>query len=86
MKIASRIIVKIIGDTIKVYFEDLDNYPMIYTIEQDDNGRFYIIGNNGYNGYEADGIKDLEKAIKEAKAKITMEIREIQLYKEMSHE
>jgi hypothetical protein len=35
----------------------------IYYIEQDDNGRFYITSENGYNGYEGDGHSSLVSAI-----------------------
>lgn len=47
--------------------------PMIsdvYFIEQDDNNRFYITSDNGYNGYESDGHKELEQAIKHVKSMI----------------
>ncbi len=47
--------------------------PMIsdvYFIEQDDNNRFYITSENGYNGYEGDGHKELEQAIKHVKSMI----------------
>lgn len=39
----------------------------VYFIEQGDNGRFYITSNNGYNGYEGDGHKDIEQSIKHVK-------------------
>ena len=39
----------------------------VYFIEQDDNDRFYITSDNGYNGYEGDGYSDLEKAVKQVK-------------------
>lgn len=42
--------------------------PMIgdsYFIEQsDENDRFYITSNNGYNGYEGEGHATLERAMK----------------------
>jgi len=44
--------------------------PMIddtYFIEQDENNRFYIISDNGYNGYEGAGFKNLEQALKHVK-------------------
>lgn len=48
--------------------------PMIadtYYIEQaDDNKRFYITSDNGYNGYEGDGHETLEKALKIVKGYI----------------
>lgn len=43
----------------------------VYFIEQsEENGKFYITSNNGYNGFDGSGFASLEKAIKEAKLKI----------------
>lgn len=48
--------------------------PMIadtYYIEQaDDNKRFYVTSDNGYNGYEGEGHEQLEQAIKNVKSMI----------------
>lgn len=41
----------------------------IYYIEQaDDNKKFYITSDNGYNGYEGEGHEDFEKALKQVKS------------------
>lgn len=43
----------------------------IYFIEQDEtNNRFYVTSDNGYNGYEGEGHKELEQAIKNVKSMI----------------
>jgi hypothetical protein len=43
----------------------------VYYIEQaDDNKRFYVVSENGYNGYEANGHSTLEAALKQAKGLI----------------
>jgi len=43
----------------------------IYYIEQaDNNKRFYVTSDNGYNGYEGEGFSELEKAIKNVKGMI----------------
>lgn len=42
----------------------------VYYIEQGDNGRFYLISENGYNGYEGSGHTTLESALKQAKGYI----------------
>jgi len=40
----------------------------VYFIEQaDDNGKFYLTSENGYNGYEGEGHTTLEAALKQAK-------------------
>jgi len=44
----------------------------VYFIEQADDNKFYITSTNGYNGYEAEGYIDLEKAIKHVKEMIKM--------------
>ena len=36
----------------------------VYYIEQGDDKRFYIVSDNGYNGYEGEGHATLEAAIK----------------------
>jgi hypothetical protein len=38
-----------------------------YYIETGENGKFYITSQNGYNGFEGDGFKHLERAIMQAK-------------------
>jgi hypothetical protein len=43
----------------------------IYFIEQEEStGRFFITSENGYNGYEGEGHKQLEQAIKSVKSMI----------------
>lgn len=43
----------------------------VYFIEQDEtNNRFYVTSDNGYNGWEGDGHKELEQAIKNVKSMI----------------
>lgn len=42
-----------------------------YYIEQsEENKKFYITSDNGYNGYEGEGHKDFEKALKIVKGYI----------------
>jgi hypothetical protein len=44
-----------------------------YFIEQsEENHKFYITSSNGYNGYEGDGYKEIEHAIKHVKYMIKM--------------
>lgn len=45
-----------------------------FIIQDEETGRFYITGNNGYNGFEGSGFADLEKAIKQAKKLILDDI------------
>jgi hypothetical protein len=43
----------------------------VYYIEQeDDNKRYYIVSENGYNGYEGNGHATLEEALKNVKSMI----------------
>lgn len=42
----------------------------VWSIDQDDNGRFYITSSNGYNGYEGNGYSSLTAAIKHVNTQI----------------
>lgn len=64
MKISTRILYR----TIEISEPQIDD---VYNIEQcEDTKRFYIVSDNGYNGYEGDGHKTLESAIKHCKKMI----------------
>ena len=61
------------------YYRITISEPMIrdtYHIEQGDDGRYYITSDNGYNGYEANGHKSIESAMKQVKAFIKMYFNE----------
>jgi len=42
----------------------------VYFIEQNEDGRFYITSENGYNGFDGNGFADLEFALKQVKKSI----------------
>lgn len=44
--------------------------PDWYRIEEGTDGRFYILSDNGYNGYEGKGHSSLEESIRYAKTMV----------------